>query len=265
MADWCILTPIRFDAASYVIRVKLGSTSEDVTVNVTVGRDYWLSGDGTADSSAGNGDLLKVITDAITSGHSGGGAAGTTASVVFQDGRPFVRFSATPDIKLAWSGVNVTFDPTILGWETGVDSPEQATITAPNRMQGLWAPQAAGGPDSRDRVSTLRGVSRAMDGTIFTSDFGDQAEPRDVNFELLNQDEILEEYAVDTYGTAGVYDAFEIYWRDSISKGRRMRIVEDVSDLTTFATYVNANPADPKTRNAAYPVRWDVALQLVRA
>jgi hypothetical protein len=259
-----IVTPVRFSASSYVINVKLGSTSEDVTIDVTIGRDYWLTGDAAADTGAGNGDLLTVITDAITAQHSNGGSGILKSRVIFVDGSPFVQFerSGASDVRLNWTAGSTTFDPTILGWTAGADSDEDATIIAPNRCDGLWLPGAKYGPDSRDRISTLRGTDIAMDGTVYTSDFGDSAKRRDLTWELLDQSVILAEYAADPQ------DAFELYWRDSISKGRRFRVYEDADpDILdgTFGTYVKTDTTDPMERNGTYPKRWDVSLRMVAA
>lgn len=251
-----VLTPIRFAASSYVLRVDIGGSPEDLTLNVTAGRDYWNADDGTADSSAGNGDLFELLETMLET-HS----SAPTVSVDLTTGgndRQVCRVQSDQDIELLWSHANTTLDPTIFGFEASDVGPS-AEVTSPNPVQGIWLPDAEFGPDSRDRITTLRGRSEAMDGTVYTSDFGESADKRTLSWTLLDQSVILEEYATE------YTDAFELYWRDSISRGRRLRIYASTTDLggSSFDTYVNGNLDNPMERNGEYAVRWDVTLDLV--
>ena len=259
MSTSAVMIPWVADASSYDIRVKIDSTTETITVSFTEGRQYWRSGDGTADSSAGNGDLLGVVVDAINANHTDGG--NVSAEVVFVSDEPRVQLAeSSSDIKLLWSDAATTFPPGALGF-TSSDTSEAATVTAPNRLPGLWTPQALLTDDTRDRYMPRRGVRESLSGLIYGSDFGDGFSRREVSWTLLQQRYVLNEYEQ----TDG--EAFEDYWVDWISKGRRFRLYDEASTATlnagTFSAYKSRrNGEDPAERDERDPTRWSVFLEM---
>lgn len=259
MSTSAVMIPWVADAGSYDIRVKIGATAENITVSLTSGRQYWRSGDGTADSAAGNGDLLGVIVDAINTNHTNGG--NVSAEVVFVADEPRVRLTeSSSDIKLAWSDAATTFPPEVLGFSSS-DTAEAATITAPDRLPGLWTPQALLTDDTRDRYMPRRGVRESLSGLIYGSDFGDGASRREVSWTLLQQRYVLNEYE------QADGEAFEDYWVDWISKGRRFRLYDEATATTlsngTFSVYKSRNNSDdPAQRDDRDPTRWSVFLQM---
>lgn len=259
----CILWPIRFDAASKIVRVTLGGTADDITLSVTVGRNYYVSGDDQADSSTdgGTGDLVAMLETALDTHVNNGGAF-----TVALDSDNFITVShSSQTFQLLWAHANTTLDPTIFGFTAAAYPPTVpgSTTTAPDEVDGLWAPGHAYTEDSRDRQPYMISSGTTMSGLRRTSRLSTPKKRREVSWSLLDKAKILDEYvsATEPYG------AFERAWSQALSLGRQFRLYDDetVRTSSSYQIYRMADYQDPLARSSQYKVRWDVRLPLVRA
>jgi len=258
LSDAGLLMPIRFDSSSPVLAVQVGAQTALINLSVSVGRDYWITGDGRADDAAGNADILTIIADAITAQHPA--APSVTPSLSFVGSRARVRFVCSPALSLEWGNASTTLEPAPFGFGSA-STPQSTNLVAANQLPSLWSPDAPIGFDTRDRRVILRGLRRTMTGRVVVTDFGNTASRRDVTFNLLHQSAALQEYA------DRPADAFELHWVNTISKGMRFRLYEEQGKIGNglgFGTYTTDSLQDPLQRSPQDParVRWDVSLQM---
>lgn len=258
MPNALIAHPIVFSASSYVLRVTIGTTTENLTFSVTPGRYYWLTGDNQADASTsgGVGDLLRNLQTCIAS-HSDVGTITVTLTSGF---RVQVVTSSIATINILWGNSATTLDATIFGWPQTNTAGTGATLTAPNLGRGLWrAGKPISEPDSRRRRVHLGGISESLSGLHRVSNFGTSVRQRELAFRLLPRAVALDEYATATepYGT------WEQAW-ESMRLGRPARIYADEATRTStsYSLVRTRSVADPLARDPSTPLRWGVDLQV---
>lgn len=258
MPNALIAHPIVFSSSSYVLRVTIGTVTENLTLSVTPGRYYWLVGDNQADASTngGVGDLLRNLQTCIAS-HSDVGTITVSLTSGF---RVQVVTSSVATINILWGNSATTLDATIFGWAQTNTAGVGATLTAPNLGRGLWrAGKPISEPDTRRRRVHLGGISESLSGLHRVSNFGASVRQRDLAFRLLQRSVALDEYATATepYGT------WEQAW-ESMRLGRPARIYADEASRTStsYSLVRTRSVSDPLARDPSTPLRWGVDLQV---
>jgi hypothetical protein len=258
MPNALIAHPIVFAASSYVLRVTIGTTTENLTFSVTAGRYYWLTGDNQADASTsgGVGDLLRNLQTCIAS-HSDVGTITVSLTTGF---RVQVVTSSIATINILWGNTATTLDATIFGWPQTDTAGTGATLTAPNLGRGLWrAGKPISEPDTRRRRVHLGGISESLSGLHRVSNFGTSVRQRELAFRLLQRSVALDEYAT----TTEPYGTWEQAW-ESMRLGRPARIYADETSRTStsYSLVRTRSVSDPLARDPSTPLRWGVDLQV---
>lgn len=263
--------PIRFTATTYVLRVTLNSVTSDLTFPasgaLTLGRNYYLAGDGQADADGGVGgvgDLLALLAACLNS-HPQAIALGITFTVTINASWRVEITASANTFQLLWSHVNTTLDESIFGFANASSPLLSPAITTAGGLlpKGLWRPNRAIAVDSRDRQSVVGGIASAISGLQRTSSLALPLKQRDIAVR-----HILARYALDEYANvAEPTGAFEYAWINALSLGRAFRLYLDeaVRTSNSYAAYRVRDLEDPLARNGDFQLFWDVALQLVRA
>jgi hypothetical protein len=264
-----ILWPVRFSATTYVLRVTTTfgvGVTEDLDFpaagTLTTGRNYWLAGDDQADADGGVGgvgDLVKMLEDTLNTNSNGR----TFTVTISATNRISISVDAD-EFQLLWAHANTTLDELVFGWTAAnAPDPPDSEATAPNQTQGAWCPEVPISEDSRDQQPIVGAVARAISGAQRASRLAVPKKERDITFELLPSAKILSEYGP----TTEPYGALETAWVESISYGRPLRLYEDASVRTaaSYTLYRTRDLESPIARAAAYKVKWDAALRLIRA
>lgn len=232
--------------STYGLVVTAGGSTETLVLSVTAGRTYWVSGDGQADDSAGDADLLALL-EAVLDTHSQ--LSGSALTLIAG------RVVGSSSVTVEWSSSSTTFP----GWVLGFGAAD-AALDAAGPCPLVWLPGDFICDDSRDRRRHLEGHRESMSGLVYGSSWGEQAALREIGWRLIHQERILAEYA----GPA----AFNP-WEEFRARAKRVRVYEDETDLTGgtgtgYRTYSIAGK--PKAdRNGSYGWLWDVSLRLVVA
>lgn len=264
-----LLYPIRFTATTYNIRVEVNSVLETIpfpaTGSLTAGRNYYVSGDGQADSSTNNGtgDLLLLLKTALDA-HSEAVAQSATFTVSATAANLVTISISATDFRISWGDVLTTLDYEIFGFiAADAPSPADTDTTAPDNAKGIWRPAVVRGFDSRDRQPFTGSVAQTMSGKTRTSALVTNAhKERELVWRLVTREKALDEYV----GADDPNGAFETAWRTAIALGYRFRFYEDISSRTSssYTLYRARDLSDPLGRNETYPYRWDVSLACVR-
>lgn len=256
----CILWPVQFDSASETLSVAVndgGFLGEDLTMSVTVGRNYWLSGDGQADSDpasvGGIGDLVTMLQDLLNT-HTL--AAGGFTVTITDQGIVTISHS-TFEFQVGWNDpVSSTLEPEIFGF-TRVVLTGGLTYSSPNQSTGIWYSGKTRSRDSRNRQPVVGAVAETISGLARVSRLSLPNKGRELGWIYVPQAKALTEYAPATEP----YGAFESAWIDSISKGQAWRMYDDASTRTSssYDLYRTQNLDDPLMRSSA-PTRFDVSI-----
>lgn len=265
MPNSMLLYPIRFAATSYIFRVTAdvaGSpTFADLTFpasgSLTIGRNYWLSGDGQADADGGVGgvgDLLTLL-DACLELHPTIQTFTVTLESTFL---VRVTVSGATLCILHWANAATTLDESIFGF-TNTDTASLGAHNATLLPQGIWRPKRATAIDTRDRQPVVGGIAHAISGLQRTSRLALPRKERDLNWKFVNQAQILQEYEL----AAEPFGSFEEAWVNSISFGRPFRYYNDETSRTStsYQLYVPRMLEDPMTRNEQFKIFWDIAIK----
>ena len=245
-----ILTPIRFAASSYVLRIAVdGGSAVDVTINVTAGRDYWVSGDGQADGASGQGDLLEVIRSALDAAASG---VTVERNALF---RVEVGYAAGT-IQVFWEHANTTLDPAVLGFEA--DTADAATVTGTLQPQGTCRPGCPTG-FGRDMPVMVGGLARSIAGDVAGSYFGEAYPERSITLPAV-YDTQVRQAAAKPGQPSGTLDRA---WVDSMARGYPFRLYEDETELAC-STYKATDPRSPWARHSRNPMYWSVTIPAVK-
>ena len=256
--DTAIVGAWKAPAVQPVLRVRVGATTESLTLATVGGRTYWPTGDNLADDATGSGDLLLVLAAALGT-HSQ--LSGITADVF--DGRIEVRSPTA--FALEWADPLTTLDPVPLGWAT--DNTLAALVqTAPNPCPLIWLPGAPTSDDSGERPRPMSAARESASGRVRRTSFGSGAAQREILFRLLLQSRVLTDFAD---GSAAPWE--ELSAR-ILQAGLPFRVYKDVDGIrlaAAFAPYRLANQEDLRRlyrRSPEGPTRWDVGpLDLRRA
>lgn len=254
VANAALAWPVVFSASSYVLRVLYNGVTQDLTLNVTPNRFYWMVGDGQVDAATlgGQGDLLRVL-ELLIETHSGAPAVTVTLDANFR-----LRVAvAANTIQLLWSHANTTLDTAGLGGANPFgyngDTSLAAAVVSASMPQGLWRPQRPIWNDGRPQRPMIGGVGRSLAGGVRVSDFGQAARERSAFFGRLRQEQVLSEYAPST----ALWGAFEFAWLNAWGLGRPWRLYEDEGQLATgssaYTLWRTVSKARPYQRNAENP------------
>ena len=266
LPDSCILTPVTFASASFVLNVTTGSNAaEDLTFGGslnTAGRYYWTAGDGQADATTdgGLGDLAVILQTALNT-HTAGG--GETYSVSVSSAGVFTVTISSGDFSLNWAAGSTTLDGTIFGWESASVTSSGSALVAPNQAKGWWVPAKPTGPDSRERQPIVGGTRSTISGITKSTQLGTPKKTRTLSWQFLPKAKVLEESEAATEP----FGSFEYNWVNSISAGDRFRYYVDSAtrSATSFGLYRTRNMLDPMIRNEQYRVLYDVNLTVREA
>lgn len=265
-----IATPLRYEdlarstpATSYVLRVDIGGTVEDlpfpVTGTLTAGRNYWTVGDGQADASTlgGVGDLWDMLCDTIHE-HS---LAPTVTAALSDSGKGTLTTDA--NVLIMWGHAHTTLSALPFGFEQADEGDYETDHPAPDMAYGWHLPGHAPRDDSRWRQPIAGGTSASISGSSRTSTFGTPARERALLWEGISQTRALREYqpADEPRGS------FEAAWVYALALGYELRYYED-STARTSSDYDLARVSpeqadDPLERDAAFPVEWTYSLELL--
>ena len=247
--------PVRFSSAAYTISATINSVTETLNFpTLTVGRDYWVTGDAQADaletdSDIGKADLARLLRTCLRT-HTHGAAVEVTLSTSTWK----LTITAPTAIQIRWSNVNTTIDETIFGWTT--DSAAATSITS---MQEVIGPIVFGRPvtvDSRDRQSIVGGISSSLSGKVRVSRLSLPKKERDFVVRFIEQANALREYET-------TLTSVERGWVDALSLGYPFRHYEQVSDIasTTYSVYRLRDLEYPLERNEQFRVWWDATFR----
>lgn len=250
MANVKILTPVRFAAASYNLRVSVNGTPSTVAVPVTVARDYWMSGDDQADDAAGVGDLLNVLETAID-----GAVSGATVDLTTDHNVIVTVPSGT--IALLWADVLTTLDPAVFGF-TAADTSAAIAVTGTLLPQGIWRSNTPLGP-GRDMPVHVAGLARTIAGDVSATYFGEALPVREVTFPALTDAKVrvVSAAATEPLGT------LETAWGSSMVRGDPWRLYEDET-AQAYSLYKATSQALPWSQHPRHPWYWQAAIQAVR-
>lgn len=251
--DW----PVQFSAASYGLRIQYnGFAQQTVTIPVTVGRNYWLSGDGQVDSSTGAGDLLRVLELALETY-----SLTALSATVTLDSNFRVRIVTPSNLTILWADAATTIDPAIFGFAAATAGPA-TTLTGANLPHGIWRPSRPLGMDSRDRQPIVGGVLMAQSGLIEVSRVALPYKTRDLSFAFIEPARTLTEYVAATEPTG----AFENLWVTAATANRPLRVYADETSRSSsgYTQYKTRSVDDPISRSGPNQYWFDVSLKLQR-
>lgn len=263
-----LLWPIRFDAATYILRVTSGANTDDLVFphvgSLTVGRNYWLSGDSQIDADGGvggNGDLVAMLQGCLNT-NTGGLTYAVTVSDPSRNVLAVTKTAGVGNFSILWSHINTTLDESIFGF-TNAATASGTSAVAPNQTRGVWAPEKHVARDSRDRQPIVGGVVAAISGASRGSQIAVPKKEREVSWALLPPGKALTEYALATEPTG----AFEYAWVNGLAMGRSCRLYLDASSRTSvsYGLYRTRDLEDPLERSEQHITKWSVALGLRRA
>lgn len=173
-----------------------------------------------------------------------------------------LRFAfGTSSFSFSWQGAT-NIPANYLGFEDNTvytssnDGGVQAIFSPSNA--GIWLPNKPVSQDTFDRTTPVGGTKTAISGRSRTTHFGSQLTTRDVRWELLTREVVLEQFGEAKANT------FEFYWLNSIAKGYEFDVYDEVTDTYSSATYKIRSNEEPITRSSQFSVRWDVSLDLVK-
>lgn len=244
--------PVRLGASSYLLRVVISGNAQSLTFIATAGRDYWMAGDGAADSAAGEGDALDRLRACIASHTSN-----PTVTVGLTADHRVVVSVASGTVQLLWEHGTTTLPADVFGFTT--DTAAAASVTGPRLPHGICPIGAPYSEDSLDRVPVLGALSESMTGLVRVSSFGVQPAEREVVWDLLEQERVLSEFSPADEPTG----AFEYAWLQRIARGERFRLHDDESSAA-YRVYRTRSLADPMERSEAFEVWWSVRLAMRR-
>jgi len=249
----CFLYPVRFSASSYDLVINHGGMNETISITVETGRDYWFSGDSTADDSNGNGDLVKLLEDALNSATMVG-----QSFTVELSSQNVITVTGAMIFSLLWDDAGTTLDGSIFGSDGSPTAADLSTVF-PKVTSGIWSPGFPPWNDSRDQQPITGALSRSVSGLVRGSFFGLPNKERDLMFDMVNREKTLEEFreTTETHGT------IEDLWIRAGCLGRRVRYYPDEADRDAFSAYRFRDSEHPFERSSIDPFRWTTSLRLV--
>jgi hypothetical protein len=265
----CILWPPNLPGVTNHIRVTSNATTETLTLTVTAGRYYWMSGDGTADSDGGVGgvgDICKVLQTALNTN------TGSTTYTVTLDtsSTPWVvHVAANHAFTLKWTdGATTVGLAEIFGFSSGADNTSVANaVSSPNQPAGIWRPRRPVWQDSRDRYPVVGGIAEALSGAADVSSLvSTPKQEREVAFLRFDKTDALIEYQPGTRP----FGSYEYAFINAFALGFPFRLYLDETSATAgtgFNLYqVRGSVKSSLTRSAAdqNPTTWSVLPWAIR-
>lgn len=248
MANAKILTPVRFTAASYALRVSRNGTPSTLTLNVTAGRDYWLSGDAQADDATGAGDLLallEALLDTVASG----------VTVALNAAHQVVVTAPSGTLALLWADGATTLDPAVFGF-ADADTSAALVVTGTLQAAGIWRPEKPLGPGRTTPVH-VAGLARSLAGDVAGAYFGEAYPEREVTFPAVTDAKVRASQAPagEPLGT------LETAWA-SMVQGRPWRLYEDETSQA-YAVHKATSQALPWSPHPRHPWYWQATIPTV--
>lgn len=249
-------------ALNYTLRVFTSNgvaSTDDVTfdfdgADFVSGRNYWVSGDGQADSSGygGVGDLCVALKAALDSTPNG-----ITFTVVRNaDG----TLNITTDVgtfQILWGHANTTLRAEVFGFEAStyplVSSDD---VDSPNVAGGCFLP---GKSFRSDHVAELAHVAigETASGAWRGAEWADALSVRDLSFGLLARERGPVAYAA----TTQPLNTFGHLWRQ-LRRGRPCRVYDDATAFTSSDYVVYRlradSQSDPLQRDGRNRLRYEV-------
>lgn len=228
-----ILWPVVFDTASQNLTVFGNISNNNLTMTVTPGRYYWLSGDGQADTDGGVGgvgDLLLMLKDLLED-H----AQIATATVTMTAARKIniTTINGGPVVHLLdYDAAFSTLDPRIYGHpypEENYPDPAASSSTSINEPMGVFSPGRPVREDSRALPGHIWASSTSLSGKRRTARFAARPDRRKLMFDLLTKEKALQEYAAATEP----FGALDTWIDSALSLGMPFRYYPDESSLGT--------------------------------
>ena len=254
------LYPVRFSATSYVVRVTISGVTENLTFpatgSLTVGRDYWITGDGQADglessSDIGKGDLIAMLQATLRT-HTQGATA--TASFSTSTWKVTCATGSLQTMAILWAHGSTTLDDGIFGFSGSTST--ATSVTGSVEATGPIVFGRALAADSRDRQPIVGGISSSLSGKVRVSRLSLPKKERDFEFAAIVQSNALREY--ETTATS-----VERGWVDALSLGYPFRHYDQASDIagSTYSVYRLRDLEYPLQRNGTNIVWWDASFR----
>lgn len=216
-----ILPAIRFSTANPGIRVNTGA-AQTLTLAVSVGANYFFSGDGGAD------DLCAILQTALNTNSNG-----VTFTVTIS-ARNFITITASASSSILWADALTTVDETLFGFPANVGP--GTSFTAPDQTKGVWIPSTSDAvtavrgflTDSKVEPVTVGHLAEAIDGSCRGYDLSSSRGERSVSFHLIERAKILTALAA----SDEPYGALEYSWTQYMARGREVRVYDDRTSRT---------------------------------
>lgn len=248
----CLLYAIRFASSNPTIRVNTGS-AQTLTLGVTAGVDYFMSGDDAAD------DLVKKLEDCLNTN-----SDGKVFTVTINE-RNVLTIAVSGASSVLWADALTTVDETLFGFPSNVGP--GTSFTAPDQTKGVWIPGTSARPvgfrtDTRTEPVTVGAMMETVDGQSRVYDLTSTRGERVVTFHLIDRAKILTEYVA----ADEPFGALEHSWTNGFCRGRTVRVYDDKSDRTTYETFRVAGRGRPwREMGVSFIQRYEVELRLREA
>lgn len=247
-----IAYPIRFDA-SPTLRLDVDGSALNIQRSVTVGRNYWMTGDDAADSEGGvngTGDLLLWFKALLES------YGGVTFNVSLSSSlRVVVELaSGGTAFQLLWGNVATTLDPAIFGF-AAADTASGSSVTGANLPQGLYRLRRPFSDDDRNRQPTTTAIAQALSGKVQVTDFGASPQKtRRFRVERMEESQSLQEFAP----LDEPFSTQEYWWLSTAVLGRPSRLYQNelVRTQGNYDLVVLADQEARLKRDPEYRIRW---------
>lgn len=260
-----IAWPIVFDSTTYNIKLTISGAPETLPFpasgSLTSGRYYWVTGDGSADTSTdgGVGDLITMLKTALDAHTSSG--AGFTVSV---SSAGYVTISHASSFQVHWDDAATTFDESIFGFDdAATPSPAGTTTTSASVAKGWWLPGKPVSEDTYDITPIVGRVQVSMSGLTRTANYATTPKAsRRQTWELLYKEQCLDEFAPAT----GVNATWQQAWLQAIGIGYPYRYYSDATSIAGPKLYRTTLSEDPLERmSGPTALRYRLTLSGLRA
>jgi hypothetical protein len=235
--------PVTFAATTYALRVNVAGVSSTLTFPptgaLTVSRYYWMQSDLTADSSAGNGDLCKILKATLESHASSAGSGDFTVTLEDNGSGDIVLKVANNSSKafaILWADGATTLNAQIFGHATTDETYTggvyfQTSSFTPSSILCLGTPAST---DSRNLPVVVGSRAVTVSGKVYAQSVNTGTFSRTIGWTFVKQRFVLNEYttAPQTYSLA-----FDYFWRDYLSAGASIRYTGDLSAPGTYGRY----------------------------
>lgn len=205
-----------------VLRVSMaGGVAESLPLGLTVSRDYFLSGNFEDDTTAGNGDLVRVIRDALNN-NTAGGVFDVTLS---NDGRMTIDCNMLFEILL--SDPANTLDAGYLGMTAGVDTVQTTSLQSDFCVRTWWVPNMPVYRRNWGEADVVGASDQAANQMTLSYSLGESALVHRQVWLYIDQSRVKRRFASLANDP---FNCFEWLWHEGgLSDGCRFRVYEDMS------------------------------------